>query len=87
MGTAADDYDPWKAAAMLYRVADAAEQVARIRGAVAASLRGVSRRTYPDERADALERAAARARRYAHTLRERAWKLTGWQPWRGDPRR
>jgi hypothetical protein len=86
MRTALDEYDPWRAAAMLYRVADAAEQVAGIRGAVAASLREVGRlgrRACPDERAEALERAAEQARRYARTLRQRAEKLTGCKPWRG----
>jgi hypothetical protein len=83
MGTTVDDYDPWKAAAMLYRVADAAEQVAAIRGAVAASLREVRRRAYPDQRVEALERAADHARHYARTLRQRAERLTGCKPWRG----
>ena len=85
MGMPMDDYDPWKAAAMLYRVADAAERVARIRWVVAASLREVGRRADPDQRAEALERAAARARHYARTLRARAQKLTGCKPWRGVP--
>jgi hypothetical protein len=83
MGTPANDYDPWRAAAMLYQVADATDRVARIRATVAASLREVGQRAYPDRRAEALEQAAARARHYARTLRERARKLTGWQPWRG----
>lgn len=85
MGMPPDDYDPWKAALMLYRVADAAEQVAGIRSAVAASLREVGRRrrrAVPDQRAEELERAAERARRYARTLRRRAEKLTGYRPWR-----
>jgi len=82
-----NDYDPWRAAVVLYRTADAMEQVGGIRATVAASLRGVGRRAYPDRHAEALERAAARARRYARMLRELARKLTGFEPWHGYPRR
>jgi hypothetical protein len=80
------DYDPWNAAAMLYRMAETTESLARIRRTVAASLREVGRlrhHEWPRRRAGELERDAQRARLYARTLRTCAERLTGCPPWRG----
>jgi hypothetical protein len=89
MGTKVDDYDPWAVAAVLYTLADGADRLARVRLTVASVLRalgGVPDRTWPDQRAAQLECEAARARRYARAVRERARRLTGLVPWRGGRR-
>ncbi|OLB80127.1 MAG: hypothetical protein AUI14_07885 [Actinobacteria bacterium 13_2_20CM_2_71_6] len=86
MGTHGDDYDPWKAAAVLYSVAETAERLARIRGTVAASLRRLGRlrkRAWPTQQAEQVQRHAEQARAYARNLRLRAERLTGVKPWHG----
>jgi acetyl-CoA carboxylase alpha subunit len=85
MGTNVDDYDPWQAAAVLYRQAETADRLARIRRTVASTLRklaDVPSRPWPDGRATKLERDADRAGRYASMLRIRAERLAGCKPWR-----